>query len=169
MSGEPISPGEKRASLSAGKPLGALGAHRLPRFHFCLVRFPALLCAFRRALRVAGVNRPWGNNHYSELQIRQTHAFAVRRIRGIKNIPLPLRHPQVIVGMSNSERIGELRTQAIKTLRESTELFREARRKRVTGDLERAKKMEEAARSKRADSAWLMNEAGKLETKSKIE
>ena len=65
--------------------------------------------------------------------------------------------------MSKSERIGGLRTQAIKTLRESTELFREARRQRMTGDLERAEKMEEAARSKRADSAWLMNEAGKLE------
>ena len=68
--------------------------------------------------------------------------------------------------MSNSALIAELRMRAIETLRESTEMFEQARSQRKDGDLEGARETEESARTKRADSAWLMNEASKLEKAS---
>jgi PleD family two-component response regulator len=42
-------------------------------------------------------------------------------------------------------------------------MFRQARKQREAGDLQEAEKTQELARSKRTDSAWLMNEASKLE------
>jgi hypothetical protein len=65
--------------------------------------------------------------------------------------------------MSNSALIVELRKRAIETLSESTEMFKQARTQRKAGDLEEAEKTKEMARGKRTDSAWLMNEASRLE------
>ena len=65
--------------------------------------------------------------------------------------------------MSNSALIVELRKKALKILGESTEMFKQARDQRKAGDLEGAEQTKEMARAKRTDSAWLMNEAGKLE------
>ncbi len=65
--------------------------------------------------------------------------------------------------MSNSALIAELRKKAIETLQESSEMFEQAATLLKTGDLQGAEAMQERARAKRADSAWLMNEASRLE------
>jgi hypothetical protein len=68
--------------------------------------------------------------------------------------------------MSNSALIIELRKKAIATLHESTKLFEKAYRQLKAGKPEEAEKTQRLARSKRTDSAWLMNEASRLESES---
>jgi hypothetical protein len=85
---------------------------------------------------------------------------------GIKNSPYlpPLVKPTSnIPHMSNSALIAELRTRAVATLCESTELFEKSLSLLRAGDSEQAGNMQELARSKRDDSIWLMNEASRLE------
>jgi hypothetical protein len=65
--------------------------------------------------------------------------------------------------MSNSALIAELRRKAIETLHESTEMFEQALSELKEGNLEQAEETQELARLIRADSAWLMTEASRLE------
>jgi len=68
--------------------------------------------------------------------------------------------------MSNSALIIRLRKEAVDKLRESTMLFVQASEVLAKGKPVEAKKLLDAARSTRADSAWLMREATRLEENS---
>lgn len=68
--------------------------------------------------------------------------------------------------MSNSALIIRLRTQALEKLHESSMLFEQAYELLGKGKAKEAKKLRDVARTKRADSAWLMREAAKLEDPS---
>ena len=68
--------------------------------------------------------------------------------------------------MSNYALIIRLREQALAKLKESTVLFEQAYEILAEGKPKEAKKLRDAARSRRADSAWLMREANRLEENS---
>jgi len=67
--------------------------------------------------------------------------------------------------MSNSSLIVELRKKALETLQESNRMFDEASLLHEAS-VKEAEQMQVLARAKRADAAWLMAEADRLEQES---
>lgn len=68
-----------------------------------------------------------------------------------------------MLSASNSTLILELRKKAVATLHESGDLFERAFTLLKEGDLEQAEHMQELARAKLTEAAWLLYEASRLE------
>src|SRR5439155_25039634 len=74
--------------------------------------------------------------------------------------------PPTILGMSNSALIVELRTKALEKLQESNSIFDQAFALLHDAGISEAEQMQALARAKRAEAAWLMAEADRLENES---